>query len=132
MVDLMMDLNAAEAFIRKIGLKVDYNNVWPPYDTNDKCYGNITHPILYDFLDNTAIFVTFIRGRGYKIYGLRGQHPNGTVIFDRSEACKVIVPGTPGWEERIIKEVEEIRNTLSRYYKIYMRKKIENDLSVLE
>lgn len=132
MVDLIMDLNVAEAFIRKIGLEVDYDYIWPPYDMNCKRGGIITHPILYDYLGNKAIFVIFIRGRGYKIYGLRGQHPNGTVIFDRSEACKVIVPGTPGWEERIIKEVEEIRYTLSRYYKTYMRKKIENDLSVLE
>jgi len=134
MVDLMTDLNAAEAFMRKIGLDIECD-VWPLFDMTgaQKRCGTITHPMLYEYYNHRAIFVTFIQHRGYKIYKLLGMNPDGTVIFDRSDShCKVVIPGNPGWEERIVKEVEEIRYTLTRYYKEYTGKMLEQTLSVLE
>lgn len=66
MVDLLTDVNAAEQFLKEIGMIVVKNST-PMYETMPcDVAGAITHPVLDDFLTSTAIFVYFL--------------PNNTVV----------------------------------------------------
>ena len=83
MVDLLTDVNAAEQFLKEIGMIVVKNRT-PMYETIPcDVAGAITHPVLDDFLTSTAIFVYFLPNIGYQIFKLNGLKLNGTVMIDR-------------------------------------------------
>ena len=132
MVDLLTDVNAAGQFLKEIGMVVVKNSN-PLYETMPcEVAGAITHPVLDDFLTSTAIFVYFHPNIGYQIFKLTGLKPSGVVSIDRIPAHSTyIVPGKPGWEEKMKKHIEQIRHDLSRYYKIRKNRELNETLSVL-
>ena len=133
MVDLLTDVNAAEQFLKEIGMIVVKNRT-PMYETIPcDVAGAITHPVLDDFLTSTAIFVYFLPNIGYQIFKLNGLKLNGTVIIDRIRAHSTyIVPGKPGWEEKMKKQIEQIRYDLTRYYIIRKNRELNKTLAVLQ
>lgn len=133
MVDLLTDVNAAEQFLKEIGMIIVKNSV-PFFDTMPcDVAGAITHPVLDDFLTSTAIFVYFLPNVGYQIFKLNGLKPNGTVMIDRIPAHSTyIVPGKPGWKEKMAKHIEQLRHDLTRYYKIRKNRELKETLSVLQ
>ena len=133
MVDLLTDVNAAEQFLKEIGMIVVKNST-PMYETMPcDIAGAITHPVLDDLLTSTAIFVYFLPNIGYQIFKLNGLKPNGTVMIDRiREHSTYIVPGKPGWKEKMKKQIEQIRYDLTRYYKIRKNRELNETLSVLQ
>lgn len=132
MVDLLTDVNAAEQFLKEIGLFIFKNSI-PMYETMlCPVAGAITHPVLDDHLASTATFVYFFPNIGYQICKLTGLKPNGMVMIDRIPAHSTyIVPGKPGWKEKIVKQIELIRQDLTRYYKIRKNRELDEILSVL-
>ena len=132
MVDLLTDVNAAEQFLKEIGMIIVKNSV--PYFETMPCdvAGAISHPVLDDYLTSTAIFVYFLPNIGYQIFKLNGLKTNGTVMIDRIPAHSTfIVPGKPGWKEKMSKHIEQIRHDLTRYYKIRKNRELNETLSVL-
>lgn len=132
MVDLLTDVNAAEQFLKEIGMIVVKNGT-PLYETMPcDVAGAITHPVLDEYLASTATFVYFFPNIGYRIFKLTGLKPNGTVMIDRiPEHSTYIVPGKPGWKEKMKKQIEQIRYDLTRYYKIRKNRELNETLSVL-
>ena len=132
MVDLLADVNAAEQFLKEIGMIIVKNST-PMYETKPcDIAGAIMHPALDDFLTSTAIFVYFLPNIGYQVFKLTGLKPNGTVTIDRMPAHSTyIVPGKPGWKEKMTKQIEQIRYDLTRYYKIRKNRELNKTLSVL-
>lgn len=131
MVDLLTDVNAAGQFLKEIGMIVIKNST-PLYETMPcEVAGAITHPVLDDFLTSTAIFVYFFPNIGYQIFKLRGLKPSGIVMIDRIPST-YIVPGKPGWEEKMKKQIEQIRYDLTRYYIIRKNRELNEILSVLQ
>lgn len=133
MVDLLTDVNAAEQFLKEIGMIVVKNST-PLYETMPcDVAGAITHPVLDDFLTSTAIFVYFFPNIGYQIFKLTGLKQSGVVMIDRIPAHSTyIVPGKPGWKEKMKKQIEQIRHDLTRYYKIRKNRELNETLSVLQ
>ena len=133
MVDLLTDVNAAEQFLKEIGMNVVKNST-PLYETMPcEVAGAITHPVLDDFLTSTAIFVYFHPNIGYQIFKLTGLKPSGIVSIDRIPAHSTyIVPGKPGWKEKMAKQIEQIRRDLTKYYKIRKNREFDETLSVLQ
>lgn len=132
MVDLLTDVNAAEQFLKEIGMIVVKNSTPMYADIPCDVAGAITHPVLDDFLTSTAIFVYFFPNIGYQIFKLTGLKQNGTVTIDRIPAHSTyIVPGKPGWKEKMAKHIEQLRHDLSRYYKIRKNRELNETLSVL-
>lgn len=79
MVDLLTDVNAAEQFLKEIGMIVVKNST-PLYETMPcDVAGAITHPVLDDFLTSTAIFVYFFPNIGYQLNGVYFI-PDNTVV----------------------------------------------------
>lgn len=133
MVDLLTDVNAAEQFLKEIGMVVVKNSI--PLYASMPCpvAGAITHPILDDYLTSTATFVYFFPNIGYQICKLTGLKPNGMVMIDRMPAHSTyIVPGKPYWKEKITEKIEQIRYDLTRYYKIRKNRELNETLSVLQ
>ena len=133
MVDLLTDVNAAEQFLKEIGMVIVKNSV--PFFGTMPCEvaGAITHPILDDFLTSTAVFVYFLPNIGYQIFKLVGLKPNGMVMIDRIPAHSTyIVPGKPHWKEKMTDQIEHIRHDLTRYYKIRKNRELNETLSVLQ
>ena len=133
MVDLLTDVNAAEQFLKEIGMIIVKNSV--PYFETIPCdvAGAIKHPVLDDFLTSTAIFVYFLPNVGYQIFKLNGLKPNGTVMIDRIPAHSTyIVPGKPYWKEKMTEHIEHLRYDLTRYYKIRKNRELGETLSVLQ
>ena len=132
MVDLLTDVNAAGQFLKEIGMVVVKNSTLLYETMPCEVAGAITHPVLDDFLTSTAIFVYFHPNIGYQIFKLTGLKPSGVVSIDRIPAHSTyIVPGKPGWEEKMKKHIEQIRHDLSRYYKIRKNRELNETLSVL-
>ena len=132
MVDLLTDVNMAEQFLKEIGMIIVKNST-PMYKTMPcDVAGAITHPVLDDYLTSTAIFVYFFPNIGYQVFKLTGLKPNGIVTIDRSPAHSTyIVPGKPGWKEKMIKQINQLRYDLTRYYKIRKNGELNKTLSVL-
>lgn len=132
MVDLLTDVNAAGQFLKEIGMIVIKNST-PIYETMPcPVAGAITHPALDDYLASTATFVYFFPNIGYQICKLTGLKANGRVMIDRIPAHSTyIVPGKPGWKEKMKKQIEQIRYDLTRYYKIHKNRELNETLSVL-
>ena len=133
MVDLLTDVNAAEQFLKEIGMTIVKNSV--PFFGTVPCEvaGAITHPILDDFLTSTAVFVYFLPNIGYQIFKLVGLKPNGMVMIDRIPAHSTyIVPGKPYWKEKMTEHIEHLRYDLTRYYKIRKNRELDETLSVLQ
>ena len=133
MVDLLTDVNAAEQFLKEIGMIVVKNST-PLYETMPcPVAGAITHPVLDDFLTLTAIFVYFLPNIGYQIFKLTGLKQSGVVSIDRIPAHSTyIVPGKPGWKEKMTKQIEQIRYDLTRFYKLRKNRELNETLSVLQ
>lgn len=133
MVDLLTDVNAAEQFLKELGMIV-IKNSFPLYETMPSpVAGAIMHPVLDDFLTSTATFVYFFPNKGYQIFKPTCLKPNGTVMIDRIPAHSTyIVPGKPGWKEKMTKLIEEIRHDLTKYYKIRKNRELNETLSVLQ
>ena len=133
MVDLLTDVNAAEQFLKEIGMIVVKNST-PLYETMPcPVAGAITHPVLDDFLTSTAIFVYFLPNIGYQIFKLTGLKQSGVVSIDRIPAHSTyIVPGKPGWKEKMTKQIEQIRYDLTRFYKLRKNRELNETLSVLQ
>ena len=133
MVDLLTDVNAAEQFLKEIGMIVVKNST-PLYKTMPcPVAGAITHPVLDDFLTSTAIFVYFFPNIGYQIFKLTGLKQSGVVSIDRIPAHSTyIVPGKPGWKEKMTKQIEQIRYDLTRFYKLRKNRELNETLSVLQ
>lgn len=133
MVNLLTDVNEAEQFLKEIGMVVVKNST-PMYSTMPcEVAGAITHPELDDFFTSTAIFVYFLPNIGYQIFKLTGLKPNGTVTIDRHPAHSTyIVPGKPGWKEKMINQIEQIRYDLTRYYKIRKNRELDETLKILK
>ena len=133
MVDLLTDVNAAEQFLKEIGMIVVKNST-PLYETMPcPVAGAITHPVLDDFLTSTAIFVYFFPNIGYQIFKLTGLKQSGVVSIDRIPAHSTyIVPEKPGWKEKMTKQIEQIRYDLTRFYKLRKNRELNETLSVLQ
>ena len=133
MVDLLTDVNAAEQFLKEIGMIVIKNSI-PLYETMPcDVAGAITHPVLDDFLTSTAIFVYFFPNIGYQIFKPTCLKPNGMVMIDRIPAHSTyIVPGKPRWKEKMKKQIEQIRYDLTRFYKLRKNRELNETLSVLQ
>lgn len=109
MVDLLTDVNAAEQFLKEIGMIIVKNSTPMYADIPCDVAGAIMHPVLDDFLTSTAIFVYFLPNIGYQIFKLVGLRPNGTVTIDRIPTHSTyIVPGKPGWKEKMKKQIEQL------------------------
>ena len=68
-----------------------------------------------------------------QIFKLNGLKLNGTVMIDHiREHSTYIVPGKPGWKEKMKKQIEQIRHDLTRYYKIRKNRELNETLSVLQ
>lgn len=132
MVNLLTDVNAAEQFLKEIGMIVVKNSTPMYAEMPCDVAGAITHPVLDDFLTSTAIFVYFLPNIGYQIFKLTGLKPNGTVTIDRIPAHSTyIVPGKPGWKEKMTRHIEQLRHDLTRYYKMRKNNELNETLSVL-
>lgn len=132
MVNLLTDVNAAEQFLKEIGLFIFKNSI-PMYETKPcEVAGAITHPVLDDHLASTAVFVYFFPNIGYQIFKPTGLNSNGIVTIDRTPAHSTyIVPGKPGWKEKMVNQIEQIRRDLTKYYKIRKNRELDETLSVL-
>ena len=133
MVDLLTDVNEAEQFLKEIGMIVVKNST-PMYLTMPcEVAGAITHPALDDYLASTAIFVYFFPNIGYQIFKPTRLNSNGIITIDRIPAHSTyIVPGKPGWKEKMIKQIEQIRYDLTRYYKIRKNRELDETLKILK
>lgn len=132
MEDLMTDVKLAEAVLKEFGMTI-YHDIIPKYSiTPCKVSGAFTHPILADYNNNTAIFVYFHPNIGYQIYNITGINSHGFLLINREIARSTfIVPGRPGWKEKLRKHVEKIHYTMIKYYKLWQNKKIETILDIL-
>lgn len=128
----MTDVKMAEAVLKEFGMTI-YHDTIPKYGvTPCKVSGAFTHPILDDYNNNTAIFVYFLPNIGYQVYNITGINSNGFLQINREVARSTfIVPGRPGWKEKLRKHIEKIHYTMTKYYKIRENKKLETILDVL-
>lgn len=132
MEDSMTDVKMAETVLKEFGMSIHYD-VIPRYSlTPCKVSGAFTHPILADYNNNTTIFVYFHPNIGYQIYNITGMNSNGFLLINREIARSTfIVPGRPGWKEKLRKHIEQIRHIMSEYYITRKNKETEYILSLL-